>query len=69
MKAKKQPIELKPGQLWRLADSHIEIMEVGKSLAHYRRFKNQKRVPTSLDSIKTVQDYLAKNKATLVKNN
>ncbi len=61
------PKALEKGQLWKMGDTHIEIMEVGKTLTHYRRFQNQKRVPTSLGAIRTVQDYLHENGAKLIK--
>lgn len=70
MKAKK-PDDFPPlakGQLWEMDRSRVEIMDVGKTLAHYRLFQNQKRVPTSLGRIEMVQDYLRKNQAKLVKN-
>ena len=56
------------GQLWKTEKGHVEIMEVGKTLTHYRLFQNQKRVPTSLGRIQMVQDYLKTNQAKLVKN-
>jgi len=56
------------GQLWKTEKGHVEIMEVGKTLTHYRLFQNQKRVPTSLGRIQMVQDYLRNNQAKLVKN-
>ncbi|HEX3798661.1 MAG TPA: hypothetical protein VH413_08165 [Verrucomicrobiae bacterium] len=56
------------GQLWKTEKGHVEIMEVGKTLTHYRLFQNQKRVPTSLGRIQMVQDYLKNNQAKLVKN-
>jgi hypothetical protein len=49
-----------------MEDKHLEIMEVGKTLTHYRLFSNQKRVPISLGGIATVQDYLRNNKAELI---
>ena len=60
--------ELAKGQLWKTEKGHVEIMEVGKTLAHYRLFQTQKRVPTSLGRIQMVQDYLRKNEAKLIKN-
>jgi hypothetical protein len=60
-------IPLAKGQLWKMADKHIEIMEVGKTLTHYRLFQNQKRVPISLGGITAVQAYLRANGATLVR--
>jgi hypothetical protein len=59
---------LAKGQLWKTEKGHVEIMEVGKTLTHYRLFQNQKRVPTSLGRIQMVQDYLKTNQAKLVKN-
>jgi hypothetical protein len=59
MKKNKTPVTpLAKGQLWKLDDRHIEIMEVGKTLTHYRMFQTQKRVPISLGGILTVQAYL-----------
>jgi hypothetical protein len=70
MKLKKSvlPPTLEKGQLWKTEKGHVEIMEVGKTLTHYRLFQNQKRVPTSLGRIQMVQDYLKNNQAKLVKN-
>ena len=68
MKAKKPPLTpLAKGQLWKMEDRHIEIMEVGKTLTHYRLFQNQKRVPISLGGIAAVQAYLRTNGAKLVR--
>jgi len=70
MKSKKltPPPQLAKGQLWKTEKGHVEIMEVGKTLAHYRLFQNQKRVPTNLGTIEMVQDYLREHEATLVPN-
>ncbi len=67
MKGKSTLQPLVKGQLWKIKDVHVEIMEVGKTLTHYRLYQNQKRVPISLGGIGTVQEYLKKNKAVLVK--
>ncbi len=67
MKVKSRIEPLAKGQLWKMNDTHVEIMEVGKTLTHYRLYQNQKRVPISLGGIGTVQEYLKKNKAVLVK--
>jgi hypothetical protein len=64
---KLSPIPLAKGQLWKMDDKHIEIMEVGKTLAHYRLFQNQKRVPISLGGITAVQAYLRTNGARLIR--
>jgi hypothetical protein len=68
VKAKKVlMVPLAKGQLWKMDDKHIEIMEVGKTLTHYRLFQNQKRVPISLGGIAAVQAYLRTNGAVLVR--
>jgi len=68
MKAKKAaPPPLAKGQLWKMEDKHIEIMEVGKTLTHYRLFQSQKRVPISLGGIAAVQAYLKTNGAKLIR--
>jgi hypothetical protein len=71
MKPKKKvspPKELAKGQIWKLPDSHIEILEIGKRLTHYRHFRtlDAKRVPIQLTGIQTIQAYLKTNKAILV---
>ena len=60
-------IPLAKGQLWRMDDRHIEIMEVGKTLTHYRLYGSQKRVPISLGGIEMIQTYLKTNNAQLIK--
>ena len=68
MKLKKvSSVPLAKGQLWKMEDKHIEIMEVGKTLTHYRLFQSQKRVPISLGGIDTVQAYLRTNSARLIR--
>jgi hypothetical protein len=60
--------ELAKGQIWKLPDSHIEILEIGKRLTHYRHFRtlDAKRVPIQLTGIQTIQAYLKTNKAVLI---
>ena len=64
---KSAPVPLAKGQLWKMDDKHIEIMEVGKTLTHYRLFQSQKRVPISLGGIAAVQAYLKTNGAKLIR--
>ena len=70
MRAKKisQVKELAKGQVWKLPDSHIEILEIGKRLTHYRHYRaiDAKRVPIQLTNIATIQAYLKTNKAVLI---
>jgi acylphosphatase len=63
-------IQLEKGQVWKLEDTHIEIVAMGKSLTHYRRLTHlkQKGVPVKLERIQTVENYLKTHGATLVKN-
>jgi len=65
--SKMKPLE--NGQFWRVGEEHIHIVQVGKTLAHFKHFKlkNQKRVPVQLMNIIGVQDFLKKNDAKLVK--
>jgi hypothetical protein len=65
--SKPLPLPLAKGQLWKMDDKHIEIMEVGKTLTHYRLFQSQKRVPISLGGIAAVQAYLKTNGAKLIR--
>jgi hypothetical protein len=58
---------LEKGQLWKTEKAHVEIVEVGKTLTHYRLFDTQKRVPTSFGRIQMVQDYLKNNGGKLIK--
>ena len=66
--AKELAKELEKGQIWKLPDSHIEILEIGKRLTHYRHFRtlDAKRVPIQLTGISTIQAYLKTHKAILV---
>jgi hypothetical protein len=59
---------LEKGQLWSMKEAQVEIMDVGKTLAHYRLLQNQKRTPTNLGKIEMVQDYLRSHHAKLIKN-
>src|ERR1051325_3275990 len=62
--------ELAKGQKWKLGEAHIEIVEVGKRLTHYKHYPSDdaKRVPVQLRGIQVLQDYLKANKAVLMKN-
>lgn len=60
--------ELQKGQLWKTAKGNVEIMEVGKTLTHYRLYQDQRRAPTNLGGISMVQNYLKTHKGRLVKN-
>lgn len=68
VKTKKGLPSLEKGQLWKVNDTHVEIVLVGKHLAHYKLYKNQKRVPTMLKAIQEIQEYLKTNKAELIES-
>jgi hypothetical protein len=60
---------LENGQFWRVGEGHIHIVQVGKFLAQFKHFKlkNQKRVPVQMMNIVSVQEFLKRNDAKLVK--
>jgi hypothetical protein len=68
----KRRITLTPfqsGQVWKLADSNVQIGLVGKLLVHYRHYRaKQPRVPTSLTSKVKLEKFLRENQATLVQD-
>lgn len=59
---------LAKGQIWKLQDSHIEILEMGKRLASYKHFRtlDNRRAPTQLANIASVQEMLTTHKAVLL---
>jgi hypothetical protein len=61
---------LQKGQLWKTKTAHVEIMNVGKLLAHYRLFaeEGQKRVPTTMERVRVIQDYLNAQGGKLIRN-
>jgi hypothetical protein len=60
---------LQKGQLWKTKTAQVEIMEMGKLLAHYRFFTDGRtRVSTTMARVRMIQDYLKANGGKLVKN-
>jgi len=61
---------LQKGQLWKTGKAHVEIMNVGKLLAHYRLFaeEGQKRVPTTMERVRVIQEYLQAQGGKLIRN-
>jgi len=56
------------GQVWRMAELNLKVESVGKLLVHYKLAKpNAIRMPNLVNSISTIQKYLKKNKAVLVR--
>jgi len=61
------PFEL--GQVWQLSDSRLEIGLVGRTLVHYRHFKEPTfRSPTQLSAKGALEKFLKKHNAVLVKD-
>jgi len=60
---------LRKGQLWKTDRAYIHIVELGKTLLHYRmtRSLKQKGVITQMSAIGTMADYLKNNEARLVR--
>ncbi len=65
----------RPGQVWEVGDSNLQIDEVGKILVHYRRYqgaaKTRHKRPTrgvkaSMAAKADLEDYLKRNNAILV---
>lgn len=55
------------GQIYQVADSRLQISEVGKTLVHYKRFKTASRgVPTSLAAKGELEKFLKEKKAILI---
>ena len=61
---RQQPLEA--GQLWQMAEAHLQVVMVGKLLVHYKLGKpNALRVPHSCNCIKIIEKYLKTKKAVL----
>ncbi len=62
---------LKPlatGQVWRMPGSRLQVGMIGKFLVHYKIAKpNAVRIPNSVSGISTVEEFLRKNKAVLMR--
>jgi len=65
-RVRRQP--LADGQVWRMAELNLKVESVGKLLVHYKLAKpNAVRIPNSVGGISTIEKFLKKNKAVLVK--
>lgn len=66
-----RPAKMKPladGQIWRMAELNLRVESVGKLLVHYKLAKpDAVRMPNLVNGIGTIQKYLKKNKAVLVR--
>lgn len=63
--------ELKAGQLWKTQERFLQVMDVGKTLVHYRilRSPNQKVSATRVANQGEMIEYLKRNKASLFDGN
>jgi hypothetical protein len=63
---RQQPLET--GQVWRMAELNLQVGLVGKLLVHYKLAKpDAVRIPNSVSAKATVEKFLKKNKAVLVR--
>ncbi len=62
----KRPI-LAKGQIWKTKDYHVQIVERGNLLVHYKLLKDLGRMRRiQMSRIESMEDYLRTNKARLV---
>jgi hypothetical protein len=59
---------LEKGQLWKVDDAYLQIVELGKRLIHYKLMKkpDQKAVMTRMIGIEALAVYLRRNEAVLM---
>lgn len=59
------PISLQAGQLWRVPQGYISIVQVGRRLAHYKLLnaRKHKAAPIRLIAIDALTEYLRTNSA------
>jgi hypothetical protein len=66
---KKSTPALAKGQLWRTEKGHIQIVDLGKMLVHYKMLKDLRQMRrTQMSRIDTMEGYLKSNRAQLVEN-
>ena len=59
---------LADGQIWRMAETSLQVDMVGKLLVHYKLGKhNAVRISNSIGSKTDIEKFLKKNKAVLLK--
>jgi hypothetical protein len=65
-RSRSKPLET--GQVWRVTGLKFEVGLIGKWLVHYKLSKpNAVRIPNSVGGRSTIEKYLKKNKAVLIK--
>ena len=64
---KKSTPALAKGQLWRTEKGHIQIVDLGKMLVHYKMLRELHQMRrTQMSRIDTMEGYLKTNRAQLV---
>jgi hypothetical protein len=60
-------VPFQSGQVWQLADSHLQIGLVGRTLVHYKHFKGlAKRPPILLSGKDALEKFLQEHRAVLL---
>ena len=66
---KKSSPALAKGQLWRTEKGHIQIVDLGKMLVHYKMLRDLRQMRrTQMSRIDTMEGYLKTNRAQLVES-
>ncbi len=66
---KKPSPALAKGQLWSTAKGHIQIVELGKMLVHYKMLRDLRQMRrTQMSRIESMEVYLKTNRAQLVED-
>jgi hypothetical protein len=66
---KKSSPALAKGQLWKTAQGHIRIVELGKLLVHYKMLRDLRQMRrTQMSRIDAMTGYLKTNRAQLVES-
>ena len=64
---KKSAPALAKGQLWKTKKGHIQIVELGKMLVHYKMLRDLRQMRrTQMSRIDSMEGYLKTNRAQLV---
>lgn len=63
-----RPPILAKGQIWKIAEGHLEITHLGKRLTEYKRYRDlaKRRAIPEMAHIEDVQSILLSNQAALV---
>jgi hypothetical protein len=65
---KAMAFSLARGQVWKTDESYLQILDVGKTLVHYRKAvrPDTKGTPVKINSREEIQVYLRRNRTVLV---